>query len=285
MGGNEALKEVKSAKCFGGKNVRYELKSKELGCTTTFTVYYPPAAQSGKVPIIYFLAGLTCDDENFINKAGAQRTAAALGVALVCPDTSPRGLDVPGESESWDFGVGAGFYLNATQERWRNWRMYAYITEELPAALRSLPLLDVDTASVMGHSMGGHGALVLGLRNPARYRSISAFSPIAHPCAVPWGHKAFGGYLGDDRAAWKQYDATELAGEYSGPKRDILIDVGTTDPYLENQLKPDDFSEAAAGSKALEVQLRKQDGYDHSYAFISTFVDDHLRHHAKALKA
>ncbi|KAK9907708.1 hypothetical protein WJX75_008553 [Coccomyxa subellipsoidea] len=277
----------KSTKAFGGWNRRYSHKSEELGCTMNFTVFYPPAAESLKVPVIYFLSGLTCTDENVMTKSGIQRKAAEEGVAIIAPDTSPRGLNIPGESVSWDFGVGAGFYLNATQPTWKNWRMYDYITKELPSVLQKFKELDLSNAAVMGHSMGGHGALTLGLRNPQLYKSISAFSPICNPSQVPWGQKAFSGYLGDHLEEWKQYDATELVKDYSGPPRSILIDVGTADDFLEKQLKPENFANAAAThrSSSIKLQLRMQDGYDHSYFFISTFMDDHIAHHAKALKA
>ncbi|EIE27284.1 S-formylglutathione hydrol [Coccomyxa subellipsoidea C-169] len=277
----------KSNKVFGGWNRRYAHKSEELGCTMNFSVFFPPAAESQKVPVVYFLSGLTCTDENVMTKSGIQRKAAEEGVAIIAPDTSPRGLNIPGESDSWDFGVGAGFYLNATQPTWKNWRMYDYITKELPSVLEKFEELDLSNAAIMGHSMGGHGALTLGLRNPQLYKSISAFSPICNPTQVPWGQKAFSGYLGDNQEEWKQYDATELVKAYNGPPRSILIDVGTKDDFLEKQLKPESFAKAAAsqGGSSIKLQLRMQEDYDHSYFFISTFVADHLAHHANALKA
>ncbi|KXZ51495.1 hypothetical protein GPECTOR_12g458 [Gonium pectorale] len=260
-----AVEEIGANRQYGGFNRRYKHKSSVLGCDMTFTVYFPPAAESAKVPVLYYLSGLTCNDENFIQKSGAQRQAAARGLALVAPDTSPRGLGVEGEAESWDFGVGAGFYVNATQEKWRAWRMYDYVVEELPALLRSDPAfasLDASRASVCGHSMGGHGALVVGLRNPQSYRSISAFAPISNPVNAPWGVKAFSGYLGEDREAWRVYDASELLRNHpSGAvQRPILVDTGSADKFLA-------------------------DGYDHSYFFISTFADDHVNFHADALAA
>lgn len=275
---------IKTNKMYGGYNKRYSHDSEVLGCKMVFTVYYPPQAAQAQVPVLYYLSGLTCNDENFIQKAGAQRSAAKHGIALVAPDTSPRGLGVPGEADSWDFGVGAGFYVDATQPKWAQWRMYSYVTKELPQVLRSLPELNVDKASMMGHSMGGHGALVIGLRNPGDYASISAFAPICNPINVPWGHKAFSGYLGDDREAWKQYDATQLLGSYAGPCRSILVDTGTADDFLAVQLKPEalEAAAAAAGDK-VKLVSRMQDGYDHSYFFIATFMDDHIEHHAKAL--
>ena len=279
--------QTASNKSFGGFHRRFTHASAECGCAMAFSVYFPPSALAAgaKVPVVYFLSGLTCSDENFAHKAGAQRVAAELGLALVLPDTSPRGLGVPGEADAWDFGVGAGFYVDATQPAWRSWRMYSYVTAELPALLRSDPqfaALDVSRAGVMGHSMGGHGALVLALRNPALYRSVSAFAPICNPCAVPWGEKAFGGYLGPDREAWKAYDACELLHAYAGPKLPTLVDCGTADAFLEVQLKPERLVEVAKAA-AFPLELRMQDGFDHSYYFIATFVEDHLRHHAKAL--
>ena len=279
--------QTASNKSFGGFHRRFTHASAECGCAMAFSVYFPPSALAAgaKVPVVYFLSGLTCSDENFAHKAGAQRVAAELGLALVLPDTSPRGLGVPGEADAWDFGVGAGFYVDATESAWRSWRMYSYVTAELPALLRSDPqfaALDVGRAGVMGHSMGGHGALVLALRNPALYRSVSAFAPICNPAAVPWGEKAFGGYLGPDREAWKAYDACELLRAYSGPKLPTLVDCGTADAFLEVQLKPERLAEAAKAA-AFPLELRMQDSYDHSYYFIATFVEDHLRHHAKAL--
>ncbi|PNW84789.1 hypothetical protein CHLRE_03g158800v5 [Chlamydomonas reinhardtii] len=282
------VSEVAVNKQFGGFNRRYKHKSSSLGCEMTFTIYYPPAAAGGKVPVLYFLSGLTCNDEIWhMCMTGAQRQAAARGVALIAPDTSPRGLGVEGESESWDFGVGAGFYVNATQPKWKNWRMYEYVTEELPALLRAAPLgssLDLDRASVFGHSMGGHGALVVGLRNPTRFRTISAFSPISNPINAPWGVKAFTGYLGEDKAAWKEYDASELLRGFNGDvKPAILVDTGSADKFLTEQLKPDSLEAAAKESGYGNVTVRMQDGYDHSYFFISSFIDDHINFHADAL--
>ena len=279
--------QTSSNKCFGGHHRRYTHASTELGCSMTFSVYFPPAAATAKVPVVYFLSGLTCTDENFSHKAGAQRVAAELGLALVMPDTSPRGLAVPGEADAWDFGVGAGFYVDATEEKWRAWRMFSYVEHELPMLLfkdAQFASLDVERASVMGHSMGGHGALVLGLRNTGRYKSISAFAPICNPCDVPWGQKAFSGYLGPDRETWKKYDACELIGAHDGVCPPILVDVGTEDTFLETQLKPERLVAAAKSSSYTGLTLRMQEGYDHSYFFIATFVEDHLRHHAAALK-
>jgi S-formylglutathione hydrolase len=279
--------QTSSNKSFGGFHRRFTHASAELGCAMTFSVYFPPAASSAKVPVVYFLSGLTCSDENFSHKAGAQRVAAELGVGLVMPDTSPRGLGVAGEADAWDFGVGAGFYVDATTEAWRAWRMYSYCRDELPALLKAdaqFASLDTERASVMGHSMGGHGALVLALRNPGRYRSVSAFAPICNPCDCPWGEKAFSGYLGPDREVWKAYDACELLRGYTGPHIPTLVDCGTADAFLATQLKPERLA-AAAEAAGFPLQLRMQEGYDHSYYFIATFVEDHLRHHAAALNA
>lgn len=273
--------EIASTRSFGGYTKQYKHMSQTLGCEMKFSVFFPPDVE--KAPILYFLSGLTCTDRNFIEKAGGQRKAAELGIALVAPDTSPRGLGVPGEDDSYDFGTGAGFYLNASVTAWKQYRMYDYITLELPSVLRSFPQLDVDRASITGHSMGGHGALVLGLRNPDLYRSISAFAPISSPSLALWGQKAFKGYLGDDEEAWKEYDATALVTKGYTGQHAILIDVGTADSNCANQLMPELFDEAAkkAGVKA---NTRMQDGYDHSYFFIASFVDDHVQHAAQALK-
>jgi S-formylglutathione hydrolase len=274
----------KQNKHFGGWNRRYKHSSQVLGCDMNFTVYFPPAAEQGKVPVVWYLSGLTCTDENVIQKSGVQRKCAELGLALIAPDTSPRGLNIEGEDESWDFGTGAGFYLNATQDKWKQYRMYDYITKELPAVLQHLSELNLQKAAIMGHSMGGHGALVLGLRNPDKYASISAFAPISNPVSVPWGKKAFSGYLGSDESQWKQYDASELLKQYSGPRRHILVDVGTSDDFLKEQLTPEALTQAASGKDNVEVDLRLQDEYDHSYFTVATFIDDHIELHAKALR-
>lgn len=271
------------SQCHAGFVRQYAHQSDVLGCKMRFTVFFPAAAETAPVPVIYYLSGLTCTDENFTQKGGAQRVAAEQDIALVMPDTSPRGLGIPGEDDSYDFGSGAGFYLNATQEPWLKYRMYDYIITELPAVLRTLPNLNVDVASVMGHSMGGHGALTLGLRNPTAFKSISAFSPICNPSKVPWGRKAFSGYLGPNEDDWKQYDATELVSSYSGPKLNILIDTGTDDEFLKEQLHPWAFEEAAAGK--VNLLSHQRPGYDHSYFFIATFVEEHIRFHAQFLKA
>ncbi|EFJ22464.1 hypothetical protein SELMODRAFT_151094 [Selaginella moellendorffii] len=277
------LKEIGKNKMFGGFNRRFQHPSSSCGCDMNFSVYFPPAADHGKVPVLYWLSGLTCTDENFIQKSGVQRVAAAEGVAIVCPDTSPRGLGVEGESDSWDFGVGAGFYLNATQEKWKKWRMYDYCTKELPELLSSsFDQLDTKNASIFGHSMGGHGALTIFLKNPDKYKSVSAFAPIASPVNCPWGQKAFSGYLGDDKSLWEEYDASLLSRKYKGNPTKILIDQGDDDKfYKEKQLLPENIVE----SELLRVELHLRSGYDHSYFFIASFVEDHIKMHATALKS
>lgn len=233
--------------------------------------------------MLYWLSGLTCTDENFITKSGAQRAASAEGVALIAPDTSPRGLNVEGEADSWDFGVGAGFYLNATQEKWKNWRMYDYVVKELPNLLQeNFPQLDTSRASIFGHSMGGHGALTIYLKNLDKYKSVSAFAPIVNPVNCPWGQKAFTNYLGSNKADWEEYDATSLLAKFHDVAATILIDQGEDDKFLHDQLLPHKFEEACRAAN-VPLLLRLQPGYDHSYFFIATFIDDHIRHHAQAL--
>jgi len=235
--------------------------------------------------VLYWLSGLTCTDENFITKAGAQRAAAARGLLLVCPDTSPRGCNIPGEDASWDFGSGAGFYVDATQEPWaKHYRMYSYITDELPRLVGAALPADLSRQSITGHSMGGHGALICALKNPGKYRSVSAFAPISNPIECPWGVKAFSGYLGDDRSAWREWDATELAKSYAGPKLDILVSQGTADSFLtDKQLLPEALAAAASNNDALALTLNMEEGYDHSYYFIATFIDQHIEHHSAHL--
>ena len=233
------------------------------------------------MPVLYWLSGLTCTDENFMSKAGAQRVAAELGIAIVCPDTSPRGTDLPGEHDDWDFGSGAGFYVNATQEPWsRNYRMYDYVTQELPVLVNGhFPVNDC--CGISGHSMGGHGALICYLRNPGKYRSVSAFAPICHPSECSWGQKALSNYLGEERNEWVEYDTALLIGDAT-EKLPLLVDQGTADEFLSDQLKPGALEQACIASH-YPLELRMQEGYDHSYYFIATFIEDHLRHHAKAL--
>ncbi|PIA48314.1 hypothetical protein AQUCO_01400724v1 [Aquilegia coerulea] len=276
--------EISSSKMFEGYNKRYKHYSPVLGCSMTFSVYFPPSpSPSSKFPVLYWLSGLSCTDENFIAKSGAQRAASREGVALIAPDTSPRGLNVEGEADSWDFGVGAGFYLNATQEKWKNWRMYDYVVKELPKVLsENFEQLDTSRASISGHSMGGHGALTIYLKNLDKYKSVSAFAPVSNPINCPWGQKAFSNYLGDNKSDWEEYDATCLILKHNNVLARILIDQGDADKFLHNQLLPNKFEEACRTAKA-PVLLRMQPGYDHSYNFIATFIDDHIQHHVQAL--
>ena len=275
------MEQIGENKSFGGRQLRFTHESPVLDCSMNFSVYLPPAAEQGRVPVLYWLSGLTCTDENFMQKAGAQRVAAELGMAIVCPDTSPRGSDFPGEHDSYDFGSGAGFYVNATQEPWsRNYRMYDYVTQELPVLVNGhFPVND--RCGISGHSMGGHGALVCYLRNPGKYQSVSAFAPICHPLDCSWGQKALSNYLGEDRNDWVQYDASLLIGD-AVEKLPLLIDQGTRDEFVSDQLKPGALEQACIASH-YPLELRMQEGYDHSYYFIATFIEDHLRHHAKAL--
>jgi len=274
---------ISSQACFGGWQNRYRHHSEVLNCDMVFAAYIPPqAAKGGKLPVLYWLSGLTCTDENFTQKAGAQRVAAQLGIIIVAPDTSPRGPDVPGDPDgAWDFGLGAGFYVNAEQSPWdKHYRMYDYVVHELPSLVRDhLPASD--RQSISGHSMGGHGALVCALRNPGLYQSVSAFAPITNPSQVPWGIKAFSNYLGNDRNAWKEWDACELISR-AQKKLPILVDQGMADSFLESQLRPERLQQAAQKS-GYPITLRMHEGYDHSYFFIATFIEDHLHHHASYL--
>ncbi|HTV98158.1 MAG TPA: S-formylglutathione hydrolase [Steroidobacteraceae bacterium] len=269
--------------CFGGVQRFYKHASRETRGTMKFSVYVPPQAQAGKVPVLYYLAGLTCTEETFPIKSHAQQAAAELGMMLVAPDTSPREPRLPGDADSWDFGQAAGFYVDATQTPWSaNYRMYSYVTRELPEVIAAnLPVIPQSTG-IFGHSMGGHGALICALRNPSVYRSVSAFAPIAAPMQSPWGKKAFTNYLGENREAWREYDASELVARKPFPGL-ILIDQGTSDQFLKEQLLPEKFS-AAAEKAGQKLRLRMQPGYDHGYYFMQTFMADHLRHHAEALK-
>lgn len=278
------MKQIESVKEFAGYLNRYEHESNCCSCKMTFSVYLPPQATTGKVPVLYWLSGLTCTDDNVRTKAGMQRYAAEYGIALVFPDTSPRGKNVPDEIDRYDLGQGAGFYVNATQSPWNNhFQMYDYITQELPELVEAnLPLLP-NVKAISGHSMGGHGALICALKNPGDYRSVSAFSPICHPTECDWGKGCFTAYLGDNKQSWQEYDATSLVNSGANVN-DILIDQGVADEfYDEGQLLPEDFQMAcdAAGQK---LTLRMQDGYDHSYHFISTFIGEHIAYHAATLK-
>ncbi|WP_119166061.1 S-formylglutathione hydrolase [Algihabitans albus] len=272
--------------CFGGTVGFYSHESAVTGTEMNFSVFLPPHARSGAqpaaLPTLTYLAGLTCTEETFMIKAGAQRLAADYGLMLVCPDTSPRRVAPAEQDGDWDFGSGAGFYLDATVEPWsRHFRMYSYVTQELPALIAAEFPADPARQSIFGHSMGGHGALISALKNPGTYRSVSAFAPIAAPLRCPWGEKAFTGYLGEDRSAWTAYDASELV-KQAEERLPLLIDQGSDDQFLETQLNPELF-EAACAEAGHPLELRRQPGYDHGYYFISTFMADHLAHHAKAL--
>lgn len=268
---------------FGGRNQQFSHYSKALNCNMRFAIYLPPqAGESNKVPVLYWLSGLTCTDENFMHKAGAQRVAAKLGIAIVAPDTSPRGEGVPDDAEgAYDFGLGAGFYLNATQAPWnKHYHMYDYVVSELPTLIEeNFPVSD--KKAISGHSMGGHGALTIALKNTGKYTSVSAFSPITNPCNCAWGQKAFSLYLGDDKSSWEQYDASKLLckKQYDLP---ILVDQGDADDFLENQLKPQSLLDSASTSNT-DLELRMQSGYDHSYFFIASFIEEHLAFHAQHL--
>lgn len=274
------MQTLNEHRCFGGTQRFHQHDSAEIGLPMKFALFTPPEPRA----LLVFLAGLTCTEETFTIKAGAQRLAAELGLALLMPDTSPRGAQVPGESDSWDFGVGAGFYLDATREPWaKHWRMESYLMQEL------LPLVQRETGlarvGLFGHSMGGHGALTLALRHPGRFQSLSAFAPIAAPTQCPWGEKAFTGYLGEDRSTWAAHDASALmrsqaTAPYPGG---LLIDQGLADKFLADQLHPEAF-EAACAAVGQPLTLRRQAGYDHGYYFIASFIDDHLRHHAAQLQ-
>ena len=280
------LKTTAENRSFGGTVSFHEHHSEACDATMRFSVYAPPQAAEGPVPVLYYLAGLTSTEANFMEKAGAQKLASELGLMLVAPDTSPRGLDLPGEHDDYDLGSGAGFYIDATREPWSaHYRMYSYVTEELPALIESsFPALP-DARGIFGHSMGGHGALTIALKNPDRYRSVSAFAPISAPTRAPWGQKIFSNYLGADEGSWREHDASELVRTSPFPDgRAILVDQGMGDQFLEEQLYPGVLEEACAES-GQPLTIRRHEGYDHGYYFIATFVDDHLRHHAAALNA
>lgn len=270
--------------CFGGRVAYYQHASETLGCDMRFTVFTPPGAEGKKLPIVTYLAGLTCTEENFTAKGGAYATAAECGLVLVAPDTSPRGDHVPDE-DAWDFGKGAGFYVDATQSPWdKNYQMYSYITQELNRLIVDNFPVDGARQGIFGHSMGGHGALTLYLKNQDIYKTVSAFAPIVAPSQCPWGRKALGGYLGDDPALWAGHDATELmkkSGDGASRLR-VLIDQGLDDPFLDEQLKPHLFEEACV-TMGQKLTLRRHEGYDHGYFFIETFMEDHIRHHAGLL--
>ena len=282
------IETLSETSCFGGRIGFYRHTSSSNNCDMRFSVFVPPQAVQGKVPVLTFLSGLTCTEENFMVKSGAQRVAAMLGMMLVSPDTSPRGEGVPDDpDDDYDFGLGAGFYLNATQEPWSaNYHMYDYITKELPSVIIDNFPGDPERHGLTGHSMGGHGALTIGLRNPDMFRSLSAFAPICTTLHSPWGRKALGYYLGDDKSTWQDHDACEVArrsGNVTKYDR-ILVDQGANDPFLAEQLKPE-LLESACKESGLPLELHTHKGYDHGYYFISTFIEEHLRFHAERLRA
>jgi S-formylglutathione hydrolase len=279
------IKTISTNRSHGGVQGVYRHASRETGTEMTFSVYLPPEAEQGsKLPVVWYLSGLTCTHANVTEKGEFRRTCAELGLIFVAPDTSPRGEDVPGDpAGAYDFGIGAGFYVDAAQDPFaRNYRMWSYITEELPAVVAANFPADLGRQSIFGHSMGGHGALTVALRHPARYRAATAFAPIVAPSQVPWGIKALGGYLGDDKRRWRIHDAVALI-EDGARFRDFLVDYGDADPFLTEQLRPELLAQACS-TAGIPLTLRRQPGYDHSYYFISTFMDDHLRWHAARLK-
>lgn len=275
------MERIERHACFGGWQDVYQHESAVLGCATNFAVYLPPQAEHQKLPVLYWLSGLTCNEQNFITKAGAQRYAAEQGIILVAPDTSPRGENVA-DDNAYDLGQGAGFYLNATQEPWApHYQMYDYVVSELPTLIEAhFPV--TASRAISGHSMGGHGALMIALRNPDRYHSISAFSPIVAPSQVPWGEKAFRAYLGEVHDTWKAYDAIELLSNSAKPLH-MLIDIGTDDPFLQEQLRPE-LLKNVCESTGHPYTLNLRTGYDHSYYFVASFIGEHIAYHAKALK-
>ena len=277
------LEQIASNRCFEGEQLRFRHSSHTLGCDMTFSLYLPPQAGAGPVPVLYWLSGLTCTDENFVQKAGAQRYAAEHGIAILCPDTSPRGDSVPDDPDgAWDFGLGAGFYVNATESPWReHYRMYDYVTKELPAIADSFSTIDAELCSISGHSMGGHGARVVALRSPDSYASVSAFSPIVAPGQCPWGEKALGNYLGPDRDIWKNYDSCELI-RSGASQLPLLVDQGEADEFLETQLRTEALEQVCRDT-GYSATIRRQPGYDHSYFFVASFIGSHIAFHARAL--
>ena len=282
------IQTISETRCFGGTMGFYRHASQVNQCDMQFAVFVPPQAEKGNVPVVTYLSGLTCTEENFMAKAGAQRYAAELGLILVAPDTSPRGEGVPDDPDgAWDFGLGAGMYVNATQEPWaRHYNMYDYVLEELQSAVFDNFPGDRDRQGLTGHSMGGHGALTIGLRNPGTYQSLSAFAPICTTLHSPWGQKSLGHYLGEDTADWHVYDASEVARNVADASKveKVLVDQGLDDAFLKEQLQPERL-EAACAESGLALEVRRHDGYDHGYYFIATFIGDHLKHHAALLGA
>ena len=279
------MEQVSNNLIFGGEQRRYQHRSSELNCDMHFSIFLPPQASKVKVPQVYWLSGLTCTDENFVQKAGAQQYAADHGVAVIAPDTSPRGKGIPDDEDAaWDFGLGAGFYIDASENPWsNNYRMYSYITSELPELINdNFPVLS-DRVSIMGHSMGGHGALTIALKNSGHYQSVSAFAPICAPTQCPWGHKAFGNYIGPDQTQWLNHDTCELISSNT-EKLHLLVDQGSADNFLAEQLKPD-LLEKACNDNDHPLTLRMQEGYDHSYFFIASFMRDHIEWHARHLNS
>lgn len=278
------IKLIAQHKCFDGIQAFFSHESKVVNCTMRFGVYSPHNKNNTQTPVLFWLSGLTCTEENFIFKAGAQRVASALGVTIIVPDTSPRNLNIPGDNSSYDFGVGAGFYLDAIEAPWSaNYRMYTYIVDELFALTGKHFSIDLNRAGIFGHSMGGHGALTIALKNPNKFKSVSAFAPICAPSQSPWGINAFQKYLGEDHKLWQTYDATALILKkgWQGPA--ILIDQGTVDPYLDVQLKPE-LLRSACQKKDVPLNMRMQLDYDHSYFFVASFIEDHIHHHIQSLK-
>ena len=273
------MKKLAENKSFGGQQLQFQHTSDVLSCDMQFSIYLPPQAEQSTVPVLYWLSGLTCTDQNFVTKAGAQRVASRLGVAIVAPDTSPRGEHVPDEADSWDFGSGAGFYLNATQSPWAaNYQMYDYIAKELPALINAEFPVDSKRVSIFGHSMGGHGALTIALKNPDAFKSVSALSPIVSLFNCTWGLKALSNYLGEDQSAWEGYDSCRLVAK-AQTHLPILVDQGLADDFLEEGLKTELLVEASRAAE-YPMQIRYQEGYDHSYYFISSFIEEHLEFHA-----
>ena len=274
------LEKISDVRCFEGRQLRYKHTSASLDCDMHFSIYLPPQAEQGSVPLLYWLSGLTCTDENFVTKAGAQQAAAEHGIAIVAPDTSPRGEGVPDDPDgAYDFGLGAGFYVNATEAPWsRHYRMYDYIVDELPTLIAEHFPLDVARSGIFGHSMGGHGALTIALKNPEKYRSVSAFAPICAPSECPWGEKALGSYLGNDRSSWRDYDAVALL-EEGAALAPLKVDQGSADGFLEEQLKTERLIETL-NKRGDNADVRYREGYDHSYFFIATFIAEHIAFHA-----